>query len=237
MAQPYGSARFLADLSPTSRWWLATPVLFLIPVCWDLTGLDGWVMQQLADGDGFPLRHQWWLEKVMHGAARHLATALYIGVLLMVWRPVGPFRSLSRVVRVEAAVGVTLGLLAVRWMKRLSTTSCPWDLQAFGGVAHYVSHWNWGVLDGGPGQCFPGGHASAALAFVALALPWLTSVVAEERHLGRQWLLGVLGSGLALGLAQTLRGAHFPSHTLWTALVCWAVALANHQVFRWARRA
>ena len=42
---------------------------------------------------------------------------------------------------------------------------------------------------------------------------------------------------LALGLTQTLRGAHFPSHTLWTALVCWGVALANHQVFRWVRRA
>jgi len=132
---------------------------------------------------------------------------------------------------------VTLGLLAVRWMKRLSMTSCPWDLQDFGGVARHVSHWNWGTLDGGPGQCFPGGHASAALAFVALALPWLTSVVGEERRMGRQWLLAVLWGGLALGLTQTLRGAHFPSHTLWTALVCWGVALANHQVFRWVRRA
>lgn len=237
MAQPHDTPRFLADLSPSLRLWLATPVLLLIPLFWDLTGLDGWAMRQLADGSGFPLRHQWWLEKVMHDAARHLATVLYIGVLVMVWRPLGPFRSLSRVARAEAAVGVTLGLLAVRWLKRLSTTSCPWDLQEFGGVARHVSHWNWDVLDGGPGQCFPGGHASAALAFVALVLPWLTSVVAEERRRGRQWLLAVVGGGLALGLAQTLRGAHFPSHTLWTALVCWGAALANHQLFRWVRRA
>ena len=237
MSQTSVSTRFMADLSPAARLWLATPVLFMIPLFWDLTGLDGWVMQQLADSNGFPLRHQWWLEKVMHDAARHLATVVYVGVLVMVWRPVGPFRRLSRILRVEAAVGVTLGLLAVRWMKRLSMTSCPWDLQDFGGVARHVSHWNWGTLDGGPGQCFPGGHASAALAFVALALPWLTSVVGEERRMGRQWLLAVLWGGLALGLTQTLRGAHFPSHTLWTALVCWGVALANHQVFRWARRA
>ena len=99
----------------------------------------------------------------------------------------------------------------------------------------------------GPGSASPEGMrralknvwmwAIAALAFVALALPWLTSVVGEERRMGRQWLLAVLWGGLALGLTQTLRGAHFPSHTLWTALVCWGVALANHQVFRWVRRA
>ena len=224
-----------SDFSSSVRLWWATAALLLLPVAWDLSGLDGWVMQHLADGSGFPLRHQWWLERVLHDAVRHLATVLYIGVLWMVWRPVGPFRCLARVQRVEVAVGVTLGLLAVRWIKLMSLSSCPWDLQAFGGVAHYVPHWHWGVPDGGPGQCFPGGHASAALAFLALALPWITSGRAEERRLGRQWLLGVLAGGLVLGLAQTLRGAHFPSHTLWTALVCWGVAVANHQAFRWLR--
>ena len=82
MSQPPVSTRFLADLSPAARLWLATPVLFMIPLFWDLTGLDGWVMQQLADSNGFPLRHQWWLEKVMHDAARHLATVVYVGVLV-----------------------------------------------------------------------------------------------------------------------------------------------------------
>ena len=35
----------------------------------------------------------------------------------------------------------------------------------------------------------------------------------------------VLGLGVLLGLTQTLRGAHYPSHTAWTALICGAVAL------------
>jgi membrane-associated PAP2 superfamily phosphatase len=33
-------------------------------------------------------------------------------------------------------------------------------------------------------------------------------------------------AGLAFGLAQQWRGAHFMSHTLWSAAVCWGVALA-----------
>ena len=29
--------------------------------------------------------------------------------------------------------------------------------------------------------------------------------------------------GAWLGLVQTLRGAHYPSHTLWTMVICYAV--------------
>ena len=44
-------------------------------------------------------------------------------------------------------------------------------------------------------------------------------------------VLAVLLMGLVLGLTQTLRGAHYPSHTFWTAFICWAVALLNHWLF------
>jgi membrane-associated PAP2 superfamily phosphatase len=37
--------------------------------------------------------------------------------------------------------------------------------------------------------------------------------------------------GGILGLTQTVRGAHYPSHTLWTGLICWAVAVLNHWLF------
>ena len=65
-------------------------------------------------------------------------------------------------------------LLVVSLIKRASLTSCPWDLAEFGGPAQYVSHWVLGLADGGGAHCFPGGHASAALAFVGVALPWLS---------------------------------------------------------------
>ena len=34
----------------------------------------------------------------------------------------------------------------------------------------------------------------------------------------------MLLAGLVLGLGQQWRGAHFTSHTLWTAWLCWGVA-------------
>jgi membrane-associated PAP2 superfamily phosphatase len=84
-------------------------------------------------------------------------------------------------------------------------------------VARYVSHWSFGVSDGGPGHCFPSGHATAGFAFVSLyflfrrwrppAAPWV--------------LLAVCGIGLLFGWAQMVRGAHYPSHTLWSAWLCW----------------
>jgi membrane-associated PAP2 superfamily phosphatase len=46
---------------------------------------------------------------------------------------------------------------------------------------------------------------------------------------------GGLVAGVLLGLTQTLRGAHFPSHTGWTAWLCWTAALVNRQVFTWVR--
>ena len=74
---------------------------------------------------------------------------------------------------------------------------------------------------------WPGGR------FRALTLPWLFSDRAKLRRQGQWLLLLVLFSGLVLGLAQTLRSAHYPSHTLWTAWICWIVALINHLVFNW----
>ena len=34
-------------------------------------------------------------------------------------------------------------------------------------------------------------------------------------------IVSALLAGLALGLAQQMRGAHFMSHTLWSAWLCW----------------
>jgi membrane-associated PAP2 superfamily phosphatase len=30
--------------------------------------------------------------------------------------------------------------------------------------------------------------------------------------------------GFVLGVTQLLRGAHFPSHSLWTAWICWTLS-------------
>lgn len=222
-----------SDLSPTRRLGLITWAVLMCLLAWDFSGLDMGVMQALADSTGFRFRANWWLETVLHTRAKQLAILVYLGLLVMVWWPQKMLRQLTRWQRSEIMVGITLSLVAISTLKSFSLTSCPWELQAFGGPAAHVSHWLWGVADGGSGRCFPGGHVSSAFAFLGLALPWLVSDSVTHRQTGLRILGVVLSMGFLLGLTQTLRGAHFPSHTLWTGFICWAVVLANHFWFGW----
>ncbi len=220
-------------LRPWAVFWGAWLVATLL---WDALGADLQVMHWLGNAQGFAWRDHWFMSAVMHTGARQLALLLYLGVLLMVWWPVGVFRSLTRPQRLQAWVGVTLAVLAVNLMKRSSLTSCPWDLKAFGGAASYVSHWAWGLRDGGSGFCFPGGHASSAFAFLALALVWLASPHAPTRQRGLRWSAVCVALGLLLGAVQTVRGAHYLSHTAWTAVVCAVVVWGNQACWTWLQR-
>ena len=222
--------------SPLRDLALYSALALLCVLAWDFSGLDYPVMQALGDSRGFLWKDNWWCSQVLHTKARQLAGVVLAGLVLMVWWPRGMFRELSRLQRTEIVAGILWGLLCISSLKRISLTSCPWDLQDFGGSAVYVSHWRWGVGDGGGGHCFPGGHASSALAFLALCLPWLTHATLAARRRGRALLLWVLVLGFILGLTQTVRGAHYPSHTFWTGLICWTVAVLNHWAFdRFAR--
>jgi membrane-associated PAP2 superfamily phosphatase len=223
----------MRDLSPNRRLGLITWITLMCLLAWDFSGLDLGLMNAIADSNGFPLRDNWWFETVLHTRAKQLAIVVYLALLVMVWWPQKALRQLTRWQRSEIMVGITLSLITISTLKSFSLTSCPWELQAFGGQAVHVSHWWWGLPDGGSGRCFPGGHVSSAFAFLGLALPWLVSDSASQRTTGLRILLVVVLLGGVLGLTQTLRGAHFPSHTLWTGFICWAVVLANHFLFGW----
>lgn len=177
-------------------------------------------MQWLATDQGFPLRDIPLLRMGLHDGLRQLAIASLLVLLVWALRAAATDPATRRE-RLAVLGGVLLSLLAVNLLKLRSLTSCPWDLIEFGGRARYVSHWVWGMPDGGAGRCFPGGHASSALAFVALAMPGLT----RGRRSGWAWLGAVLLAGAVAGGAQTLRGAHYPSHTLWTLVVCLGSAI------------
>jgi membrane-associated PAP2 superfamily phosphatase len=226
----------LGDLSPTRRVGQVTWVTLMCLLAWDFSGLDVGFMHLIADSSGFKLRDNWWFDTVFHTQAKQLAIVVYLALLVMVWWPQKALRQLTRWQRSEIMVGITLSLITISTLKSFSLTSCPWELQAFGGQAMHVSHWLWGLSDGGFGRCFPAGHVSSAFAFLGLALPWLVSDLASQRKLGLRIFFTVLCMGVLLGLTQTLRGAHYPSHTLWTGFICWSVVLTNHFVFGWLAR-
>jgi len=43
-------------------------------------------------------------------------------------------------------------------------------------------------------------------------------------------LAGSLLLGFALGMGRVAQGAHFVSHNLWSALICWLVVLALYEL-------
>lgn len=223
--------------TPTSHrllWaWLGLLVFTLL---WDAIGLDLPLMQHIGTAQGFALRGDALLEGLMHAGLRKAALLLYCALWAWALAPNAwwPLHwqglRVPRRERLAVVILVAAALAAVNLAKYTSLTSCPWDLAVFGGPARYVSHWSFGLTDGGSGHCFPGGHASSAFALLPLCLPWLAAPAgARVRHVatGHRWLGGLLLVGAVAGTTQTVRGAHFPSHTLWTLVLCSGVALAG----------
>lgn len=222
--------RTFCPSGPATRWLWAGLAL---ACAWDASGWDWVVAQHMGNSEGFILRDHWALTTVLHSGARALGWGLLLLLTVTAVRPWGAWRLLSVRERAAAVAGVWWALLAVTLLKGLSQTSCPWDLSDFGGAWPPVSHWGWGQQNPGPGHCFPAGHASTGFAFWAL-VPWLQP---HSTAWARRWLWGALVSGAVLGLAQQLRGAHFTSHTLWTAWLCWAVGVGWwHGAHRWAHQ-
>ena len=200
--------------------WPWTLALLLLLLAWDASGLDLALARTMADGSGFALRGSWTLEVLLHDWMRRVAFAAAIWLAVGTAWPTGVLRRLSRAARIQWLASLLLGVAVINLLKHTSHSSCPWDLAEFGGAANYVGHWAWGLADGGPGRCFPAGHASAGFAFAG----GFFALRPVSPRLALACLAIVATSGLVLGAAQQLRGAHFMSHTLWTGWLCWATA-------------
>lgn len=187
---------------------------------WDASGADLTLARAFGTPEGFPWREHWLTARVAHDGGRFLAGLGLAALVVNVFRPWTP--GVPRAQRV-LWLGVTVaGMSLMPVLKHASLTSCPWDLAEFGGHARWVSHWAWGVGDGGAGHCFPSGHATSAVGFLG---GWF---LLREPHprLARAWLAAVLLLTVVYGTAQMARGAHYASHTLWAAWLCWVLGLA-----------
>jgi membrane-associated PAP2 superfamily phosphatase len=211
--------------------WVALIGLVLL-LAWEWSGLDLAITRAYGSHSGFAWRDAWFTRALLHDGGRALAWGVMALLVIDAWRPFtrGPSRT-------ERAywIGVTLVcLLLVPTLKRVADSSCPWDLAEFGGVAHYVPHWRLGVRDGGPGHCFPSGHAVAAFAFLTVYF-----VQRRDRPAIAAWsLVAVCTLGVLFGWSQLARGAHFASHSLWSAWLCWVVCAmaAQYQAHAGERR-
>jgi membrane-associated PAP2 superfamily phosphatase len=207
-------------MTPARTPWLVAAVTLPALLAWDATGLDMAMASWFGGPTGFALKQHWLPSSVLHEGGRLVSWGLVLVLTGMVWWPVGAFTRIDASRRVQLVVSVFAAVLVVSALKASSSTSCPWDLAVFGRAARHVSHWDWQTPDGGSGHCFPAGHASAGFAF----LGGYFAFAGQAPGVARGWLLGALIAGLAFGIAQQMRGAHFMSHTLWTAWLCWLVA-------------
>jgi membrane-associated PAP2 superfamily phosphatase len=173
-------------------------------------------------GGAWSLQHHWLTEIVLHKYVRDLNQILL--VLLLGYWLVRQFYRKDRSQKQRALGGLLLSLILsyiiVAILKRLLPMECPWDLQQFGGNSVF-----WGLFDSRPAslatnQCFPAGHSSIGFAWIALYY-YLRQVQPSRAFQGL--LLG-LSAGLLLGFVQQLRGAHFISHDIATATICWLVS-------------
>jgi membrane-associated PAP2 superfamily phosphatase len=173
-----------------SRWLLLLAVSLAWVVAWDVSGADLVVSRWVGLPSGFPWRNHWLTSRLLHDGGRWLAIGWLILLVWDTWRPWmdGP----SRGRRAYAVAVILFAALLVPAIKRMSSTSCPWDLAEFGGAAAYLPHWMPGGPDGGAGRCFPSGHAVAGFAFVGAFPVW---------HRYRPtWASAWLGFALGLGL-------------------------------------
>ncbi len=179
--------------------------------------------------EAWPLRKAFLTETLIHKRGHDLSVAAWLAVLvtwlvalkresLQPWRkPLG-----------YLLLSVLLSTLLISWIKSWSNIDCPWDTIGLGGDRSYIR-----VFEARPaslphGRCFPGGHASGGYAWMALYFFFLMI----RPHLRWRGLAIGVGAGLVFGIAQQIRGAHFVSHDLWTAMLCWMVAFGLYRVFQ-----
>lgn len=216
-------------------WWLAG-ALALIFLLARYTPLDHALTGLFYDPAtrGFPLRDAAFWAVIMHTGLKYLSVAAWFA-LLAYWITLRGHRSRQPLRR---AIGFTLlvallASLSVSSLRALSAHSCPWELSLFGGTADYFRFFDAVPLNPGSGRCAPSGHAASG--FV-----WLTAWIAlrgVDRTKARFALVFALALGFLTGLTQLARGAHFLSHVLLTAWVCFAVAWVCDWAYRmWGKK-
>lgn len=171
----------------------------------------------------WPAKHSWWAETLIHRRGRDLVMVTGLGALVG-WA-VSFFSSRLRPRRrallfFALSIGLCTGTVALG--KELTNRHCPWDYQRYGGEVPYARLFEdspQACSDGG--RCFPAGHAAGGFAM----MNGYFLFYGYRRRAALSALLGGLGLGSLFAYGQLVRGAHFVSHNLWSAAICWYVGL------------
>jgi membrane-associated PAP2 superfamily phosphatase len=180
----------------------------------------------------FPLRDVWFTRQLFHGYMKlfvvTIAFTFFAGALIDCWRP-GKYWTRQDGWRIRTvALCAILVPAMISLLKQTSRLHCPWDIAIFGGVEPYVRLLDRIPAGTSPGKCFPAGHASGGLWLASLMMFWLP----EKPRLA--WIVGggLLCVGIAMGIVQQVRGAHFMTHTLWSTWIAISIIYAAYCTLR-----
>jgi membrane-associated PAP2 superfamily phosphatase len=231
-------------------WWvhLALPLLLalLLAFVYPMSAVDEWLISMFYDVSSlsFPLRSDWFLESIMHQGLKQLMVLISLLVLAL-WllgfkmcsaaiiylhqklgferRPYPMMLWLTSYHRqfLWVFIAMLISTSAISILKHFSDHACPWDLLLYGGNNVLIPLFGQLTLGAKPGHCFPGGHASGGFALMAFYFAFRDTVP----KIARVGLVAAIVLGSVMGWAQMMRGAHFMSHNLWTALIVWMIML------------
>lgn len=209
----------------TSLALLGTALLLLI--IGQYTDIDLWLadLHYDASAGGFPWRNTWFATDLMHGYVKNVL--VWLGLLVIAATLVdlvfpGGLLSEQRSGQLRIlALSAYLEPLIVKSLKQTTYLQCPWSLDLYGGSEPMLRILDTVTASMQKAACFPAGHASTGMWLVAIAVFWLPG---HPRRAAVGYLTG-LSIGLTLGWVQQMRGAHFLTHTLWTAWIASALAL------------
>ncbi|MDQ8036646.1 MAG: phosphatase PAP2 family protein [Pedobacter sp.] len=216
---------------------LALLLTWPLPLLSEYSGLDVWLEDFFFDmaSASFPWRQRYWFEALSHGGLRTLLMLLValniLALLLALLAPETLRPILSRRWRQPRLLAYLLlaslsGPLIVGLLKQTTARSCPWDLARYGGQLPYHDLWAEPLFNlAEPGRCFPGGHSSGGFALLAL-VPLLQG---RRRCQAAAFALML---GVLMGWSRMMQGAHFLSHNLWSAWVCWAMVILCYAIIR-----
>lgn len=211
------------------RFWgvhLVLPMLLFVVLAMfcELTHIDLILADLLYDfREGcWPARESFWASWLIHRRGRDLVVVIASGAFLAA---VGSFlHEKLRPWRREAIylfLAIIIGTSLVTAGKNLTNRHCPWDMDRYGGKVPYTNLFEGTPKGFPPGRCFPAGHAAGGFALMSLYFVFRD----RNKPLARAMLAAGFLTGFVFGYAQMARGAHFFSHNVWTAAICWLVAL------------
>jgi len=177
----------------------------------------------------WPARNSWWAEGLVHRGGRDLVAAI-AALSFIAWvlsfqvARLRPFRWGT----LYLVLAITLSTGLVAFSRNMSGRHCPWSMERYGGSVPYTR-----LFEGNPpgakkGRCFPAGHAAGGFSLMAAYF------ALRDRRItaARTGLAAGLALGTIFGYAQMARGAHFFSHNVWSAAICWFAALGLYCAFR-----